>query len=103
MKFHLARKWKSRVQSQGNHTALPSPGAWGKVFPSHSKDPISCRLPTSAKQGVCSVPNMCLTASGLGIPATGDRGALRSLGKAANIVLFGVFLLGEQAVRVTLR
>ena len=86
MKF-LSAKEKSCISKLWQPDSTPKFRAWGKIFPSHNKDPVSYCLPTSAEQGICSVPTTCLTAKGLGTAATGDRGALRSLGKAANIVL----------------
>lgn len=86
MKFLFAKKEKSCISKLGQPDSTPKSRAWGKIFPSHNKDPVSYCFPTLAEQGICSVPNTCLTSKGLGTAATGDRGALRSLGKAANIV-----------------
>lgn len=66
MKFLFAKKEKSWVSKPGQPDSTPKSRAWGKkIFPFH-KDSVSYCFPTSAEQGICSVPNTCLTAKGSG-------------------------------------
>ena len=62
MKFLFAKKERRWVSKMGQPDSTPKSRAWGIIFPSHKKDPISYCFPTSAEQGICSVPNTCLTA-----------------------------------------